>query len=53
MYLFENSTNQLMGKMPEALALMIFGVSLIISTIVIRKLVVRKEQLRKNDIELN
>jgi hypothetical protein len=53
MYLFESSTNLLMGKMPESLALLIFGVSLIVFTVVIRKIVKRKEQISKSDIELS
>jgi ABC-type Fe3+ transport system permease subunit len=53
MYLFESSTNLLMGKVPESLALLIFGVSLIVFAFVVRKLVSRREQISKSDIELS
>jgi hypothetical protein len=53
MYLYETGTNLLMGKVPESLALLIFGVSLIAFTVVVRKIASRKEQFRKSEIELS
>ncbi len=53
MYLLETGNNLLLGYMPESLALLIFGASLIAFTIGLRKVFKQREYIKNQNTELS